>query len=135
MRLLAQSRKSWPISARKRSLSTGEQVYQEVSQELMQAGSEAIAEWKAGVNPPPGKRGIVDRVWDTAKQMVMSGPFMMLPKAVVDVARIATTSGEAPVAPESCRLKRRLPCLRKLQCRESCPRLLCLPWCRVLSLG
>jgi hypothetical protein len=76
----------------------GEQIYQEVSQELMQAGSEAVAEWQAGVEAPAEKRGIVERAWDTIKQTAISVPFLMGPKAAVDVARIATVPGEVPVA-------------------------------------
>lgn len=76
-----------------------EQIGQETSQEVMQAASEAIAEWKSGVKPPPEKRGIWDRAWDTIKATAASMPFLMAPKVVTDARRILTDPTATPVVP------------------------------------
>lgn len=74
----------------------GEQIGQETSQEVMQATSEALAEWKDGVTPPPEKKGIFERAWNTIVQTSAAMPFLMGPKTVTDVT--GAVAGEKAIA-------------------------------------
>ena len=69
---------------------TGEyatQIGQETLQEANNITGEALAEWIAGVKPPPEKASAWDRIAGTIKESALSIPFLMAPKGVVDTVQ------------------------------------------------
>jgi len=79
---------------------TGEyatQIGQETLQEANNITGEALAEWIAGVKPPPEKASAWDRIAGTIKESALSIPFLMAPKGVVDT--VQTVRGPAQQNP------------------------------------
>ena len=81
-----------------------EQIGQETSQELLQIGAESLAEWIGGVKPDPKKAGAWDRIKNTVLQTAASVPFLMAPRAGMDVVSVvrdgkANARAGAPVRP------------------------------------
>ncbi len=58
-------------------------VGQEVAQELVAIASEAMGEALSGVDIPDENRGVMRRIFDTAKQSALAFPFLQFPKAAV----------------------------------------------------
>src|SRR4029077_18406963 len=83
---------------KEKGLEYTEQIGQELAQEMTQAASEGLAEWKSGVAPPADKRGIFERGWDTIKTMAISAPWLMGPKTATDVTGIVSEGDTTPVA-------------------------------------
>lgn len=82
--------------AKEKGVEYVEQIGQETAQELLQIGSETLAEWVSGVKAPKDKASAWDRVASTITQTAASIPFLMGPKTLVDAR--GAVKGQVPQA-------------------------------------